>query len=200
MGKMIFQLAELIYKFVALNLLWLLFTIAGLGVFGVMPSTVALFAIIREWIKGDKDIPLFASYYKFYKGDFIRSNVLGIFFLVIFYILYVNFTFVSYFYAESIQIFIYIVIFFFAAVALMTYLNLFSIFAHFKYKTWQYIKASVGLVFLHPGKTLLQLLWVIAYLIIAVNFPRTFMVIGVSVFAYILMAINYTTFKKYRTA
>ena len=197
MGRLIFQIAELIYKFIALNILWLLFFLLGLGVFGFMPSTVALFAVIREWLKGEKHAPLFSSYFKFFKAEFVRSNLIGIFFLILFYIIYVNFLFVSHFYTESIQIFIYIIIFFFAVTALMTFLNIFSIMAHFEYKTWKYIKAAAGLVFLNPLKTFFQIIWVIAYILIAVNFPKTFTAIGVSVFAYILMSINYATFKKH---
>ncbi|MCR6098813.1 DUF624 domain-containing protein [Salipaludibacillus agaradhaerens] len=196
MGRLIFQIADLIYRFVSLNILWLVFTLAGLGIFGVMPSTVALFSIVREWVRGEKDIALFSKYYAFFKAEFVRSNILGLFFLVVFYVIYVNFSFVSYFYAASVELFIYIVIFFFAVIAFMTFINLFSVMAHYEYKTWHYLKASAGLVFLHPVKTILQIVWIVAYVIIAVNFPKVFVVIGVSVFAYILMSLNYSTFKR----
>ncbi len=194
------QIAEFVYKFIALNVLWVLFVLAGLGLFGFMPATLALFQVIREWIKGDKEISLFSKFYTFYKQSFVKSNIIGAIFLGIFYIIYVNYSFVSHFYDESIRIFVYILIFGIAAIAIMTFLNVFSVMAHFEYKTLQYIKVAAGLVFARPFITVIQLVWLLAYFLIAINYPKPFLVIGVSVFAYVLMSINYMTFKKYNAA
>ncbi|WP_096155586.1 MULTISPECIES: YesL family protein [Bacillus] len=199
MGK-VMQIAEFVYKFIALNVLWVLFVLAGLGLFGFMPATLALFQVIREWIKGDKEISLFSKFYTFYKQSFVKSNIIGAIFLGIFYIIYVNYSFVSHFYDESIRIFVYILIFGIAAIAIMTFLNVFSVMAHFEYKTLQYIKVAAGLVFARPFITVIQLVWLLAYFLIAINYPKPFLVIGVSVFAYVLMSINYMTFKKYNAA
>lgn len=197
MGKLIIQIAEFIYKFIALNVLWVCFFLLGLGVFGFMPSTVALFRVVREWIKGEKDIFLFRNYFKFYKQEFFRSNINGAIFLLLFYIIYVNFTFVSYFYDESIHFFIYLLIFGVSAIVIMTFVNLFSVMAHFEFKTLQYLKVAVGLVFASPINTMMQLVWLVAYFLVAINFPKLFILIGISVFAYVLMSINYSVFKKY---
>ncbi len=199
MGK-IMEIAEVIYKFVALNFLWLLFFILGLGIFGFMPATVALFSIIRDWLKGEKDIPLFSSYLKYFKLEFIRSNIVGLPFLVIFYVIYVNFSFVSYYYSDGVQLYIYIVLSAVAIVVLMTFVNLFSVMAHYEFKGLQYIKVAVGLVFYNPFKTLMQVIWIMAYLLIAIFLPKLFIVIGVSVFAYILMGMNYTFFQRFNAA
>ncbi|WP_368505769.1 YesL family protein [Alkalihalophilus sp. As8PL] len=198
MGRIIFQIAELIYKFIALNVLWLVFFVLGLGIFGFMPATVGLFQVIRDWIKGEKGVPLFSSYLKYFKGEFIRSNLVGAIFLVLFYIIYVNFSFVGFFYYESIQLYIYIVIFSVGAIILMTFLNVFSVMAHFEYKTLHYIKVAAGLVFAHPFISLIQLIWLFAYFLISINYPKIFIGIGISVFAYVLMSINYSLFKKYK--
>ncbi|UCZ55225.1 DUF624 domain-containing protein [Bacillus shivajii] len=195
---MIFQAAETAYRFIALNILWLLFFLAGLGVFGFMPATLALFGVVREWIKGEKDLPLFKTYLKLFKAEFVRSNLLGAFFLIVFYIIYVNFSFVSYFYHESIHFYIYLIILGFATIAVMTFLNIFSVMAHFEYKkSVQYFKVAIGLVFARPMITLVQLIWLVAYLLVAINFPKVFLAIGISVFAYVLMGVNYSVFKKY---
>ncbi|KMJ56671.1 hypothetical protein AB685_20615 [Bacillus sp. LL01] len=198
MGKLIVQIAEFIYKFTALNILWVFFFLLGLGVFGFMPSTVALFRVVREWIKGEKDFYLFRNYFKFYKQEFIRSNINGVIFLLLLYIIYVNFTFVSYFYDESIHFFIYLVIFGISAIVLMTFVNLFSVMAHFEFKTLKYMKVAVGLVFASPINTIMQLVWLAAYFLVAINLPKLFILIGISVFAYVLMSINYSVFKKYK--
>lgn len=198
MNRMIFMIAETAYRFIVLNFLWLVFTLAGLGVLGFTPATVAVFRSIREWLKGEKDIPLFRSYLAFYKAEFVSSNLIGALFLVLFYIIYVNFSFVSYFYTSSIHLYIYIVIFSVATIVVLSFLNTFSVMAHFKYKkTIHYFKTAVGLVFARPGLSLMQLIWLFAYGLIAVNYPMVFIAIGVSVFAYVLMSLNYSIFRKY---
>ncbi len=197
MGKIIIQIAEFIYKFISLNILWVCFVVVGLGIFGFMPATVALFRVEREWIKGEKEIPLFKNYFTFYKQEFFRANINGAIFVLLFYIIYVNFTFVSFFYNESIHLFIYIFIFGISTIVLMTFVNLFSVMAHFEFKTMQYIKVAAGLVFASPMNTIMQLVWLIAYLLVAINLPKLFIIIGISVFAYVLMSINYSVFKKY---
>lgn len=50
-----------------LNLLWLLFTLAGLGVAGLMPATAAMFTVTREWVKGNPDASVFSVFLRAYK-------------------------------------------------------------------------------------------------------------------------------------
>ncbi|WP_245546988.1 YesL family protein [Evansella cellulosilytica] len=194
---MIFKIADLIYRFVALNLIWLLFFLMGLGILGFMPATVALFSVIRKWLMGEQDLRLFKMFFHYYKAEFVRSNILWGIFLIIFYVIYVNFSFVSFYYAEHIHIYLYVVIFSFAAIVLMTFVNIFSVMAHFEFKTLQYIKVAAGMVFLRPLNTLMQLIWLAAYYILALTSTTLFVAIGISVFAFVLMSINYRTFIKY---
>lgn len=198
MNRMIYTIAETAYRFIVLNILWFIFFLAGLGVFGFMPATVALFRLVREWLKGEEDFPLFKSFLTYYKAEFISSNLLGALFSILFYIIYVNISFVSYFYASSVHLYIYIVIISIGTIVVLSFLNTFSVMAHFEHKkTIRYFKSAVGLVFAQPFKSLLQLLWLFAYLLVAVNYPKAFIAVGVSVFAYVLMSLNYSIFRKY---
>ncbi|GAA4080969.1 YesL family protein [Amphibacillus indicireducens] len=197
MGNLVFKIADIIYRFVVLNLIWLLFFLIGMGIFGFMPATVALFSVIRQWIKGEEDLRLFKMFFHYYKVEFIRSNILWLIFLVIFYIIYVNYSFISYYYSAGFHFFLYIILFSFAFIAFMTFVNLFSVIAHFEFKTIRYIKVAAGMVFLRPFNTLIQLLWLVVYYIISFQWPTVFIVLGVSVLAFILMATNYPTFIKH---
>lgn len=197
MGNTVFKIAEIIYRFVALNLIWLLFFIVGLGIFGFMPATVALFSVIRQWIKGEKDLRLFSMFYHYYKTEFIRTNIIWSIFLVIFYVIYVNFSFVPYYYSENIHFLLYVLIFVASLITVVTLINLFTVIAHFEFKVIQYIKIALGMVFFRPVKSLMQLLWLFVYYLIALNWPTVSIVLGVSVFAFIVMALNYQTFEKH---
>ncbi|TPE71023.1 YesL family protein [Halalkalibacterium halodurans] len=192
------QFAHAVYFFTVLNLLWLLGSLLGLGVFGVMPATVALFSVIRAKLRRDQELQLVPAFFDAYKTAFVRSNVLGLFFGLGFYVLYVNAAFATYFYEKDVQFFIYLVVFFFAAIMTLAFINLFSIMAHFEMKTIQYVKAAIGLVFVHPLKTVMQFIWLVAYVLLAIFLPKVFLVVGVSVISYVWMSQNLTTFiKKY---
>ncbi|MDU4936768.1 MAG: DUF624 domain-containing protein, partial [Peptostreptococcaceae bacterium] len=59
-----------IWRFMQLNFYWSIFTVFGLGVFGIMPSTVATFYILRKWIQGELEIPIFSTFKETYKKEF----------------------------------------------------------------------------------------------------------------------------------
>ncbi|MFA9456783.1 YesL family protein [Halalkalibacter sp. AB-rgal2] len=195
MSSMIFKIANLIYTFIYLNILWLLFFLLGFGILGFMPATLALFSSIRDWLKEGNEVTI-KKYFYYYKTNFFKTNVLGIIFYFIFFIIYANIEFVPYFYPNEIHLFLYIIIGSVGVISLLTFVNLFSIMAHFHYSTFQYVKVAIGFVFYKPFKSLLQLMWIVAYLGLAIFFPTVFIVIGISVISYVLMATNYSLFNQ----
>ncbi len=61
-----------------LNVLWILFTAGGFIVFGIFPSTVGLFTVIRKMILyKDNDIRIFSEYWRVVKKEFVKSNAMG---------------------------------------------------------------------------------------------------------------------------
>lgn len=61
---------EAVVKIAWLNGLWLLFTLLGGVLFGWAPSTAAMCAVIRKWLMGHKDVPVFALFLDTYKKSF----------------------------------------------------------------------------------------------------------------------------------
>jgi uncharacterized membrane protein YesL len=72
------QVFDWIYRLLYLNALWVLFTLTGLLVFGLFPSTVSMFHIAEEWISGNKDLPVFKTFFTKFKEEFIRSQLVGV--------------------------------------------------------------------------------------------------------------------------
>src|SRR5690625_7635570 len=66
-----------VVRLVYVNLLWILFTVIGLGVLGIMPATAAMFAVVRKWLRGEDDFPIFTTYKDAYKEEFLKANLLG---------------------------------------------------------------------------------------------------------------------------
>src|SRR5699024_6692891 len=86
-----YRVAVWITRFAYLNLLWVLFSVVGLLFFGVLPATTAMFAVVRKWIDGDTDIPVFETFWNAYRKEFVKINLLGYGVLLVGYLLTVEF-------------------------------------------------------------------------------------------------------------
>ena len=60
-----------------LNLLWIVFSLAGLGVFGVGPATAAAQVLVRRRVRGEA-APLFRAFTKEFHRNFGRGNGLAL--------------------------------------------------------------------------------------------------------------------------
>lgn len=186
-----------ITRFVYLNLLWILFTLLGIGIFGFFPSTAAMFSVVRKWIMGEPDVPIFKTFWKSYRKDFIKSNILGLLMLFAGYFLYIELQIL-----RSQESFIYFVaslmIIATFILYLITFVYLFPLFVHFDIKTIQYLKWSLIIGVFHPILTIV--LGVGIYIIHYATFmfaPALLFLFGGSVTAYLIMRGAYLTFSKY---
>ncbi|MFY0761741.1 DUF624 domain-containing protein [Metabacillus dongyingensis] len=87
-----YRLCEKIMLAAYLNLLWIIFTAGGFIVFGIFPSTVGLFTVIRKMILyKDHDINIFSEYWRAVKKEFVKSNAMGFLLTLITLLLWLNF-------------------------------------------------------------------------------------------------------------
>lgn len=78
------------WKLVYLNLLWILFSLLGLGVFGVGPATYALSKYLYGWLYFKDEPPVFKSFWIAYKEGFGQSLLLSWLVMGVSYIVIVN--------------------------------------------------------------------------------------------------------------
>ena len=83
-GSLLVNFCDWAYKFLILNFLWVGFTLLGGVLFGIMPSTIATFYILRKFVQGDLDLPLFRTYKEVYFKEFKNANICGFFWSGIF--------------------------------------------------------------------------------------------------------------------
>jgi|SRR5699024_6748086 len=83
-------LTHWIVKLAYLNILWFLFCILGVGIFGWAPATVGLFTILSKWKSGEK-CAIFPTFYSIYKKEFINSNISGVIILFLAILFLLNF-------------------------------------------------------------------------------------------------------------
>src|SRR5699024_9214870 len=75
------------------NLLWFVFTILGLVIFGMGPSTTAMFAVIRKWQMDGLETPIFKTFWHSYKIEFKKANLLFLLLFAVGYTLFFDFRF-----------------------------------------------------------------------------------------------------------
>lgn len=73
MVNKIYEVFNRIYYLMKLNGLWLLFTLLGGVVLGIIPATIALYACMRQQIRYESENHLFQMFKKYYGENFRRS-------------------------------------------------------------------------------------------------------------------------------
>ena len=72
----IYSLCNWFVRLAYINILWILFTLAGLVIFGFFPATIAMLATLRQFLQKN-DPPVFKTFWNYYKTEFFASNKTG---------------------------------------------------------------------------------------------------------------------------
>ncbi|MGE6628812.1 YesL family protein [Bacillus sp. NPDC077027] len=190
----VFRMCEWVMRFAYTNLLWLLFTLLGLGLFGIMPATTALFSVMRKWIRGSEQVGIFKTFWHAYKQEFLRSNMIGAVLLCIGTIIYVDLAYIypTTFFLHVLRFVIYI--FGFLFIAMLFYI--FPLLAHFDWKKRLYLKFSLLLSISYLQYTLSMLAFTVVLYIVFAYLPGIVPFFSVSLLAYGHMWLAYQVLKK----
>ncbi len=190
----IFKISEWISRLAYINILWLLFTLAGLIVFGLMPSTVALFTVVRKWVLGQKDVTVFSLFWNTYRKEFVKSNILGVVLVIFGYVLYVDLVFIP---AEGIfytlvRFGVLVISFLF----LIVLLYIFPVYVHYEWKINMYLKYAFILGASYPHLTFGMMISLLILYTILTIIPGIIPFFSVSLLALIIMWIANQVFLK----
>ncbi|WP_077623001.1 YesL family protein [Sediminibacillus massiliensis] len=184
-------LARLAY----LNLLWLLFTFAGLVVVGFFPATAAMFKIERKWLEGEEELPLFSVFVEECKKSFLTANLLG-YLLVLFGLLLV----INYRLATAMDGVAGDMIGFFllglGVVYVIVVAYLYPVYVYYDVKSLDHIKYALVIGVSSPVVTLLMVVGIILFIYFSSVFPGVIPVYGGSFLSFILMGFSYSAFKR----
>ncbi len=194
MGKL-YTICEWIMKLAYINLLWILFIGSGLVLFGFMPATVAMFAVVRKWFRKETEIPIWKTFVSVYKSELLTSNIYGLVFVVagamiyLDYYLILNLDGVIRIVATSILLLI-------SCLYLITLLFFFPVYVHYQLKFMGYLKYSFFLGVLNIHILLLVVLGLAADTFLLLYIPGLLPFFsGVSV-ACILMSSSILIFQR----
>jgi len=194
MNSAVYKISDWIMKLVYVNILWILLTLLGFVVGGFFPATVAMLTVVRHWIMGSTDIPIFKTFWFTYKENFLKANALGVIIAFAGFLLYLDLLFfrdlggqigyILLFLSFSIAI-LYLVVAFF----------ILPVFVHFDIKMIECVKyafiigASYPLHVLYIGFSTFIILYVTA------SFPIIAIFFSGSLLSLLIMRFAYTAFE-----
>ncbi|GAQ16940.1 membrane protein [Oceanobacillus picturae] len=182
--------------FAYLNLLWVVFSIAGVGVFGFMPATAAMFAVIRKWIMKE-EVAVFKTFWGYFKKDFVKVNILGYIIIAVGYLLYIEFR-ILWSSGETIYLIASFGVFALFILYTIVLVYFFPIFSHFELKKVNYFKWPFIIGIVHPILTIFLIITLsVLYYMTFITIPALLFFFGGSVTAYILTWGAFKTFPKY---
>ncbi|MBO0994701.1 YesL family protein [Bacillus sp. SD088] len=139
----LFQIvSEWLLRLIWTNLLWIGFTLLGLGVFGIMPATVAMFTIVRRWTMKDFDAPIWSTFKTTYFKEWKKSNMVGVIFALIGIFLFLDLSFSEQM-TGFFSLFLYV---FFLVLSIIYFLTLaffFPLYVQYTFSIKEYVKQSL---------------------------------------------------------
>lgn len=192
-----YSFALWITKMAYLNILWIVFTLLGLVVFGLFPATAGMFEVIRKWNSGEKEIDIFRTFWGVYRKEFFKLNLIGSILFILTYFLSIQFQILRQ--VDDINYFIasYVVLVMFLVICIVL-LYIFPIYVHFNLRILENLKWSVVIGIIHPILTIFLMVSVVFLNYITFMFiPGLLFFFGGSVTAFILMWGVSQTFEKY---
>ncbi|GAA3400883.1 YesL family protein [Paenibacillus hodogayensis] len=178
----LYRISEWIMRFSVINVLWVIcsipfFYLALAGLIGstesidffkqsivfiaivtpftLFPATAAMFAVARKWVTGDVDVPLFKTYFRSYKENYLQSMLGGLVFVLLGTVMYINYTF--YLRQSGTLSLLSILFIVLSFIVLAAMLHFFSIMVHFHMKFWQIMKNSMLITIGNPVMTIFLL-------------------------------------------
>lgn len=180
-----YRISEWILRLFYVNLLWVVFLFPGLIVFGLFPSTAAMFAVVRKWVRGEPDIAVFKTFWQSYKAEFIKSNLIGLVLVLITYVFYIDFQFIQLSTNGVVRtLHIPLLIIFFLSALISLYV--FPVFVHYDVKIFQVFKNSFLLMIMFPLVTVSMVVTCLGVYWIMMRIPGLIPLFGGSLFAFVL--------------
>lgn len=189
-----YKIGEWVIRLIYVNILWILFTLSGLVIVGFMPSTAALFTVMRKWMKGE-DFPVFINYWKAFKEEFFKSNLVGFILGVFVLILYWDYQIIK---ISSSTVFQMLTIAFLVVLVLVSAmcLYIFPVMAQYNFKILEYFKYSFLFAFVSPLSTIIMIIGLFFTCIIMIIVPGLIPFFGASAIAFVIMASANLAFSK----
>ena len=140
--------------------------------FTLFPATAAMYTVARKWIMGDVDVPLFKTFFRGYRDNYVQSMLGGMLYAAVFIIMAVD----SHIYLKQsgLQLLSYVFIGLIIIISI-SMLNFFSMLVHYNMKTTQLLKNAFLITIGRPIRSLVTA--AVTFVIIYISFTKfTFLI------------------------
>ncbi|MRH42791.1 DUF624 domain-containing protein [Aquibacillus halophilus] len=194
-GGGLYRILEWIMWIAYINLLWVGFSLLGLIVLGVFPATVAGFTVIRGLLMKNTDTPIIKTFFRTYKNEFFKSNAIGFIFVVVGYILYLDFVFIGninglLFYVLQIGLV------FVSLVYLIALLYIMPVYVHFDLNFTRYFKQAIQIGIFSPLMTIAMVLGLFIVYFLITLIPGLIPLFAFGASAFVIMACGLFAFHR----
>ncbi|MBZ9537070.1 YesL family protein [Cytobacillus oceanisediminis] len=186
---------EWIMRLLYVNLLWIGFTIIGLGVFGLFPATTAMFAVVRKWVMQENDIPIFKTFWRTYRAEFFKVNGLGV---ILFFIGFSIYFYLKIYHYDNQLVYLFsrpllfvAIIYYYALVMFF-----FPTYVHYKLPFLHYLKAPLMFSFASPLRTFLMIIMASSVYYFLITFPGLQPFLAGSTLSLVCMFVAHKVFLK----
>lgn len=167
--------------FAILNLLWIGCTFLGLIVFGIGPSTIAMYGVCRQVALGDKDVPVIKTFWSIYKKELVKGNLFYYTFVFIGAICFYNLFFFRQLdggFFTVINVMMMITVFAF----LIMVMYVIPVYVHYKLKFFENFKQALLIGFLRPANLFLMIICSLSSYYFFIYFPGFIPIYGFTLF------------------
>lgn len=179
------NILEWISRLALLNLLWISFSLLGLIVFGFFPATVAMFSIVRRWAMGDMDFSIPKLFWRTYKKEFIKSNLLGAIISLLGLVLIIDFFFLQQA-SSQIQNLLSVPFLIISILFVCSLFYIFPMYVHYDMKIVQVIKNSFFIMIMRPFSTIMMFVCSIGLAILLSFAPPLLIICSGNLFALLM--------------
>lgn len=127
-----------IWELLKLHFYWIIYIFRGGVILGLFPSTAALYAVARRWVKGEKKEEPFRMYKQFYRENFKVANILGCIILFMSVDIYLNLMILPNIDMPILIVFMYGIIIFILIITSLFWIYLFPIIVNFSLPLYNY--------------------------------------------------------------
>lgn len=191
----IYRISDWIMRLAYVNLLWIVFTLAGFGLLGFFPATIAMFSVCRKWVMDEEDVPVFKTFIHFYKAEFRKGNLLGLCLLVMLYIFWVDYQILQTASSSHFQAlgYVFFLLFVFYGAFL---LFLFPMYVHYELTLRELVKNTFLIAITSPLTTIVMITGALLVYYLSLSILGVVLFFSGSALAMFLMWFSYRSFQR----
>ncbi|RCW77275.1 YesL family protein [Saliterribacillus persicus] len=182
----IYRFTDIIIRTAYINILVIIFSLLGLILFGFFPAIIAAFSIFRKWLTGYSDIAITKNFWRIYKREFIRGNLVGFIVVLIGGLLYINMSIAEVIQHDAIRLTYYPLL----AVNILflgMLIYLLPMYVHFDMKVIELFKNAFLCMFAMPLLTIILVVTVVLLYLLFTVIPGLLPFFGFSLFILVMM-------------